>query len=510
MIPSFPASSLPPPSPAAMTLLPELQCRTSASDQDRLAYSRDNWTLGLLRIRQGKIPPPPDLVAWPKNEEELVQLIRAARARKVPVIPFGGGSGVVGGTWALNGGIAVDCKRLEAISAIDRVRREVTVQAGVFGEVLERKLNAEGFTLGHMPIFIRSSTVGGWLASRSAGFFATRYGKIEDLVVSLSGVTGTGERFTTPRRPHEGPDLAALFMGSEGTLCTFTEATLRVQPYPEQRLFRAFRFKSVEQGVIALRELLRAGLRPAAARLYDPFDTAVVRRSKENGPARAPSLRNPVDADLLPALMRKLSPLTVGRPSLLNRAAHLFRESLLLLVFEGERHRTDGELKEARTICERLRGEDEGEGASLHWFEHRFDPLFTVAKLVDSGAFTDTMEVSCSWDKALDVYERVRAAVSPLAFVTCHLPHAYLDGCSLQFTLVASSGSDDEARYAELWRHALTAALSAGASLSHHHGIGALKSAALKDTLGDGRRALVALKRAFDPDGIMNPGKLSL
>lgn len=505
---------IPAPSAAAADLAaelgPKLGGRVSLQEQDRLSYARDLWPQGLLWIRQGRTPPPPDLVAWPKNEDELVELIRVARARKVPVIPFGAGSGVCGGIWAVQGGIAVDLKRMERVGAVDPDRLTVEIEAGAMGEVLERNLNAQGYTLGHFPSSIWMSTLGGWLAARSAGQLSNKYGKIEDMVLSLRAVTGRGDVLQTPERPFAGPDLAQLLIGSEGTLCTFTSAKLRVHPYPEHRTFRGIKFRTVAEGAEAIRLLYRAGLRPAVVRLYDPFDTAIVGRGKPGQGRTAPSLKTPFRRDALPGLLRKVTPNTLGRPKLMNRAAHLLNQCLLVLLFEGEAERAIREDEYARELCERVGGVDQGEEPGRHWFAKRYDVSYKMSPVLDANAFADTMEVACTWDRVLPVYEAVREAVEELAFCLCHFSHAYLEGCSLYFSFVSSGGSDidQEVRYRELWRVALDAAMSAGANVSHHHGVGLLKTQALLSSLGEAKKLLPALKQALDPDGVMNPGKL--
>lgn len=497
---------------AAADLGKAVSGRLSLEEQDRLSYSRDMWPRALMWIRQGKIPPPPDIVVWPKDEAEVAEVIRTARAHRLPVIPFGAGSGVCGGTLALRGGVAIDLKRLEHSEPVNRDRRFVDAQAGVMGEVLERRLNQQGYTLGHFPSSIYMSTLGGWVAARSAGQLSSLYGKIEDMVLSVRAVLGTGETVVTPERPRSGPDLAQLLMGSEGTLCVFTGARLRVFPAPEHRVFRGLRFHSVAEGTEAIRQIFRAGLRPAVVRLYDPFDTALVGRGKHHDAVTPPSLRGTLKADVVPALTRQLTPRTLGHPSLMNRAARLLKECLLILMFEGESRRITREEEHARTLCIRAGGEDQGEEPGRNWYRERYSVSYKMSKVLDAGAFADTMEVAATWDRVLDVYERVRAAVSPLAFVLCHFSHAYPEGCSLYFSFAGSGSSepDQERRYEELWNVALAAAMSAGATVSHHHGVGLLKAREMLEELGEGRRMLQGLKRAFDPDGIMNPGKLGL
>ncbi len=513
---SYRANALPPPSPLALdaerALSAVLSGRVSSADQDRLCYSRDMWPKALIWIREGRIPPPPDLVVWPKDEPEVQAVVRLCRERKLPLIPFGAGSGVCGGVWAVKGGVSMDVKRLEEVAPVNKDGLFVDAQAGVIGELLERKLNAQGFTLGHFPSSIYMSTLGGWLAARSAGQLSNKYGKIEDMALSVRAVLGTGELLVTPERPFRGPDVAQLLIGSEGTLCTFTGARLRVHPVAEKRTYRGVRFRTVADGVDAIRRIFRAGLRPAVIRLYDPFDTAIVGKNKPHAAAEPPSLRGAFQKEILPRLTRTLSRHTLSRPNLMNKAADLFRHCLLIVLFEGEEKRVVREDAEALALCEAGGGHDEGEAPGLHWFKKRYDVSYKMSKVLDRGAFADTMEVATTWDKVIDVYDQVRAAVSPHAFVMCHFSHAYLEGCSLYFSFVSSTVKPEreDEHYDELWAAALGAATRAGGNVSHHHGVGILKAEALRQELGDGRDYLVGLKRAFDPDGVMNPGKLTL
>jgi alkyldihydroxyacetonephosphate synthase len=163
-------------------------------------------------------------------------------------------------------------------------------------------------------------------------------------------------------------------------------------------------------------------------------------------------------------------------------------------------------------ICRQLEGTDLGEEPGRAWFKKRYDVSYRMSRLIESGTFADTMEIAAPWENVHEVYERVHAAASKFAFVLCHFSHAYAEGCSLYFSFVGSGDSEAEmeARYHELWRNALAAAVSAGGNVSHHHGVGILKAAALQDSLGEGRHALRTLKHLFDPDGVMNPGKLGL
>ncbi|MBK7860301.1 MAG: FAD-binding oxidoreductase [Archangiaceae bacterium] len=457
------------------------------------------------------MPPPPDLVVWPSTEEEVQAVIAVARRRKLPVIPYGAGSGVCGGTWATHGGVALDLKRLDRIGPVDATARTVDAEAGVMGETLERRLASEGWQLGHTPSSIYMSTVGGWLAARSAGQLSSRWGKIEDMVLSVRAVLGTGERLETPERPFSGPDVAQLLIGSEGTLCAFTRARLRVFPLPEGRAFHGYDFKTVADGLEAIRVMFRAGLRPSVVRLYDPFDTAIVGDKPPHVSTTSPSQAPALSRELLPALFRVLAPQTLGRPGLMNRATHLLRKSRLVLVFEGEAARAADEDAAARTLCQRLGAVSLGPQPAEKWLASRYDVSYRMSKVFEGGAFADTFEVAAPWERVYEVYQKVREAVAAHAFVLCHFSHAYLEGCSLYFSFVGAAplGQERE-RYESIWRIALSAAQSAGANVSHHHGVGLLKARALQESLGEGRHALKMLKDFFDPDGIMNPGKLGL
>lgn len=487
--------------------------RVSTEEVDRLAYARDLWPLALLWIRQGRVPVPPDAVVWPGTDDEVARVVQVARERKVALIPYGAGSGVCGGTWAVQGGVTVDLKRFDEIGPVDEARRCVDVGAGVLGERLERHLNSRGWTLGHFPSSISTSTVGGWLAARSAGQLSSKYGKIEDMVLSARVVLGTGERLETPERPFSGPDLLPLLVGSEGTLCAFTSARLRVFPLPKGRVFHGFEFATLEQGLEAIRLMFREGLRPAVVRLYDPFDTAFVGKGRgAKKPVTPPSRRSAARQSFLPFVLRQVTKQTLGRPALMNRLQSVFKRSRLILMFEGEAERAEAEDRAATALCRQLGADDLGEAPGRSWLARRYDVSYRMSRLIESGTFADTMEIAAPWEHVLEVYERVHAAASRWAFVLCHFSHAYADGCSLYFSFVGSGGdeADMEARYEQLWRTALAAATSAGGNVSHHHGVGLLKAAALQDALGEGRHALAAVKAMFDPDGVMNPGKLGL
>src|SRR5689334_24565063 len=269
--------------------------RVSLRAVDLDTYSRDMWPRLLFARREGELPAPlPDAVVWPESAREVATIVRAARAMKVPVIPYGGGSGVCGGVVPIRGGITIDLKRMQALRAVRGDELIADVEAGLSGERFERELARRGFTFGNFPSSIYCTTVGGWLATRAAGQLSTKYGKVEDRVAGLTVVTGRGEVIETdgPHRALRGPSWTQLVLGSEGTLGVITSARLRVAPAPQLRVFRGFEVDRVETGVQAIRRVLQRGLRPAVVRLYDELDTLLSSMSshEEAGavPDRAP------------------------------------------------------------------------------------------------------------------------------------------------------------------------------------------------------------------------------
>jgi alkyldihydroxyacetonephosphate synthase len=367
--------------------------------------------------------------------------------------------------------------------------------------------------------------VGGWLAARSAGQLSSRYGKIEDMVLSVEAVDGTGALLHTLDGPSAGPDLTQLLVGSEGTLAVITSAKLRIWPSPSARWLRGIRFPSVQAGMRALHNIMRAGLRPAVARLYDPLDTLLAGKGGGAAMKIPQPLRWVVDATQAEALR-----LALRAPMLLNRLVDaLPAHSLMILGFEGDSEDDCAEEGDsALAVCESARGDDLGPAPGERWLANRYKISYRQSPLFSAGAFVDTMEVATTWDRLDSLYHQVRRAVQGLAFVMAHFSHAYLEGCSIYFTFVGLAGAtadqiargsradaeEDlegaESRYDACWKAALGAVADEGATISHHHGVGLSKQIFLPREHGEGMRQLRALKRAFDPHGILNPGKLLL
>jgi alkyldihydroxyacetonephosphate synthase len=503
--------------------------RISRSAADRTAYARDLWPRTLLAVRDGEAAPsPPDLIVWPTSTEEVARIVTIAVANRVPIVPFGAGSGVCGGATTPRGGVMLDMKRMTQLAALDEDGLTATFEAGINGEHLERTLAARGYTLGHFPSSIYCSTLGGWVAARSAGQLSTRYGKIEDMTCGLEVVTGTGQVLETGRygRGESGPDWTQLFIGSEGTLGVITRARLRIHPAPEVRILRGIAFPRVSGGCEAIRRLLQRGLRPAVVRLYDELDTLMVGRAGEEHEHDGTSLVARLAENLpesvkgsVPRVRRWLIEAALERSKILNTLTdqvlpRTMADSALLIVgFEGPRKVTEAEARAGLEELRRAGGRDLGEAPGRHWLENRYKVSYRQSKVFMEGAWVDTMEVATTWDRLLDLYREVKKAVAPHAFVMAHFSHAYPEGCSIYFTFAGAGGGSRRAaekRYDAAWRAGLSAAGRVGATISHHHGVGRSKAAFLPDEHRESLALMRSLKAVLDPHGVLNPGNLGL
>ena len=491
--------------------LPDL--RHSASPVDRIAYARDLWPRHHLDVREGRIAEHrPALVVWPKDTAEVAAVVRFCATEGVPIVPFGAGSGVCGGIMPDGRTVVIDLKRLDRWRKLDADAPTLEVEAGALGIRLEEDLQAKGFTAGHFPSSILCSTVGGWLAARGAGQCSGLYGKIEDMVASIECVVGRGEIVRFHRRVH-GPDAIPLFIGSEGVLGVITSATLRLHPAPPARAFGAFSFPSVQAGWTAMRDMFQAGLRPAVARLYDPFDSFIARMGSVKR-ARGGKTKEKHGPEMPGAGGLALRSL-LRAPKLINDAvdalgARVFRGSTLIVIFEAPAEDGAADMARAAAIAAHHGATSLGEGPARHWIEHRYGVSYRQSPVFMSGAFSDTMEVSATWSRLAGLYDAVREALGRHVFVMAHLSHAYPDGCSIYFTFAGSAPTvaEAEAKYDAAWRAALDAAIGAGGSLSHHHGVGRSKAPNHGAELGAGVDVVHALRGVCDPAGIMNPGNL--
>jgi alkyldihydroxyacetonephosphate synthase len=450
-----------------------------------LAYSQDLWPRKLLELREkGPLEEPTvDLVAWPSSTESVVRWTSLARRLDFVLVPYGAGSGVCGATVPVPSEgrprVLLDLKRMRGIREVDPKSLTVTAEVGWIGENLERELNSRGYTLGHFPSSIYCSSLGGYLATRSAGQLSTKYGKIEDLVLSMECVLADGTVLETGRAPRSamGPDWTQLLLGSEGTLAIFTAARLQIHRLPQERVFQGFAADRIELAIEFARTLLQEGLRPAVLRIYDPLETSLALDSK---------------------ILKE-----VGFPG----------GAAIVVVFEGRSGVTQAEAAESTEVARKLGLTHLGPGLGEHWWKHRYDVSYKQQLILSHEKMVlDTFELAASWDRLEEVYRAVKGAKIGLGLILAHFSHFYHTGANIYFSVVAHAGfrPDSPSQYDAMWEALMGAALGAGATLSHHHGVGTLKNQWVRRERAGWQSVYERVKRGFDPENRLNPGKMGL
>ena len=397
----------------------------SSSDPiDCRAVAHDLWPRRFLERREELPVALPARVFWPRDDDDVIAVVKAARVERRSLVPFGAGSGVCGGISPASTAWVLDVKRLDRILELDKERRTVVVQAGMIGDRVERALNARGFTLGHFPSSIYISTVGGWVATRSAGQLSSRYGKIEDMILAVWGVDGRGEPIhAAVDDVATGPGAVQLLTGSEGALCVITRVMLRVQPLASHRFLRGVSFKDLGTGLSAMRSLLVAGEAPSVLRLYDPLDSALAGavvgvdeplRIAAPGIARAgledsgPSDGDSEEPTLFDSLVRRVEELAVfsrpratrmivgeilGRPGIANAILDRFDGRPRLVVgIEGDAADLE---KRAPRLLNALKAQgatDLGDAPGTKWLSHRHRVSYRMSKAFAVGGWVDTAE----------------------------------------------------------------------------------------------------------------------
>ncbi len=494
---------------------------SSTSDLDRYAAARDLWPGGTLEWWQGDHAPRPARVVWPESDEEVAAVLAQASERAIPVVPYGLGSGVCGGARGREGAWAVDTKRLVGIGPIDETRWTIDVEAGVNGQQLEDHLQAHGFTLGHSPSSISCSSVGGWAAARSAGQFSSKYGVFEDMVLGLTaavprgldgepgGILRLGEH-ATESDPTD-PSLLPLLLGSEGTLGVITRVRLRIWRTPEARWLRGYRFASVESALRAMRRLMQGELWPSVVRLYDPVDTRIGGKTRPKTSRRGSGgsqrwyRKILSEVGKLDPIRRRSLALPLSLPGVVNRIFDGLATGCLLVVgWEGRPAVVDALTAAGRAILEE-EGEDLGTAPGQRWYDSRHAVSYKLMPVFERGGFADTMEIAARWSDLPKVYAAVRKAVRPHAVVLAHMSHVYPEGGSIYFSF---AGRGTRSVYEAVWNAAMQAVIENGATVTHHHGVGALKAPWAAAEVGAAVEGWRTLKGQLDPNGILNPGRL--
>ena len=486
--------------------IPLPSIRSSSDPLDLRASSRDLWPLRTLDAWKGRSGPQPERVFWPSTPGEVHQILQCAQREGIAVVPYGAGSGVCGAIAPNAGSWVLDTKGLAWLGPLDRDRWCVRAASGVIGQHLEDWLAHRGMTLGHSPSSIGCSSVGGWAAARSAGQFSSRYGAFEDMVLGLEAVAPNPGVFRIGEEGDAPDGWLDLLLGSEGTLAVVTEALLRVWPAPNARWLRGYRFGDIGTALQAMRRLMQGELHPAVVRLYDPVDTWIGGRTRPRPDSHRSATwwrRLLSSVDQLPGVRQRSLAMPLALPRLINRVfAQAASGCLLIVGWEGEAGAVDVLSRAGHRILVE-QGQDLGEGPGQRWYDSRHAVSYKLMPIFERGGFADTMEVAARWSEIERVYLAVREAVAPFAFVMAHMSHVYPEGASIYFSFAAEG---KRTRYQKVWEVALEAALGAGATVSHHHGVGRLKAAHASKELGLASQGWRALKRELDPAGILNPG----
>ena len=484
-------------------ILAEIQSFTNSSidKHDRLTHCMGKSYKDLIRIRKGKIDFAPDIVTYPESIEEVQNIIKLAKENNLKIVPFGGGTSVVGGVeTTCDGTICLDTKMLNKILAIDKVSQTAHVQAGILGPDLEKKLNKKGFTLGHLPQSFEFSTLGGWIATRGAGQNSTKYGKIEDMVEALTLYYPYGDISTkvTPATA-SGSDIKQLLIGSEGLFGIITDAVIKLHPSPESMHHYGFLFKNFDQGLESLRTILQNDITPSVARLSDAEETST---------------------------MMKMSSSETKFPNniIKNIAKYYIKKKgykgddlcMLILGFEGAEDRVKFDFKKSKKL---IKGLYLGTSPGNKWFEKRFELPYLRDELIDFGVLVDTLETATNWDNLPNLYNKTKETIESTiysqgvkGFVQTHVSHIYREGASLYYTFVAKAIKDKEIeQWDTIKKAAIKEIIQNGGTLSHHHGIGKDHAAWMADEHGTkGLDLIRSVKHFFDPDKILNPGKMNI
>jgi alkyldihydroxyacetonephosphate synthase len=472
--------ALPPPSLAEIC---------SGDTHARASHALGKSYVDVVRGFRGQFHHPPDFLARPRDESDLERVLEWCSAEGVAAVPFGGGTSVVGGVTpdvgsSFNGAISIDLGELDRVLEVDPVSRSARIQGGALGPALESQLGAHGLTLRHFPQSFEYSTLGGWIATRAAGHFATVWTHIEDLVESVRAIT-PGGAWESRRLPGSGAGVSPdrLLAGSEGILGVITEAWVRVQPRPSHRASAGVRFTSFKAGVECVRALSQSGLHPANCRLLDPGEAAL---------------------------------------TLAGDGSH----ALLVLGFESTDHPVDSSMARALELCREHGGilpggegdSGSGGGGVSSWREAFLGAPYMRDLMVAMGVLAETFETAITWERFGAFHEGVIAATEQAlrehcgegGRVFCRFTHIYPDGPAPYFTVLAPARRGEEIeQWGAIKRAASEAIIELGGTITHHHAVGRDHRPWYDRQRPDPfAAALRGAKTAVDPAGIMNPGVL--
>jgi alkyldihydroxyacetonephosphate synthase len=456
-----------------------------ASHEARVRHLRGKSTPDLLRLRRGEAGGAPDVVLTPATHQEVMELLAVCSEQRVAVVPFGGGTSVVGGLEpdadGFAGVAALDVRRMAGLVELDEVSRLAVLEPGLRLPQAEALLGERGYTLGHFPQSYEYATVGGSAAARSSGQSSAGYGRFDELVMAMRVATPSGA-LSLGRAPKSaaGPDLRQLILGSEGALGVITSLTVRVRLSPAHKIYEGWRLPSFQAGADALRRLVQDGPLPTVLRLSDEAETA----------------------------------LNLARPGALGQPGA--GGCLAIVGYEGSEEEVAARREGGARVLREAGGEPDASEAGESWVRDRFRGPYLRDALLDAGAIVETLETAGFWSALPGIYEAVSSALRDALsaqgtppVILCHISHVYPAGASLYYTISCAALDDPLAQWGLAKAAAGDAIIAAGGSISHHHGVGRDHLRWYEQEVGElGIRALTAVKQQLDPAGILNPGIL--
>jgi alkyldihydroxyacetonephosphate synthase len=473
-------------------------CRTDPYERAAHAYGKSYRDV--VRAFRGRFHNPPDVVAHPTGEAELERVLAWCEEAKAAAIPFGGGTSVVGGVEPPGDrpAVSIDLKRLDRILEVDPASRAARIQAGVTGPALEDQLRGHGLTLRHFPQSFEFSTLGGWIATRAGGHYATLHTHIDDFVESVRALTPRGW-WESRRLPASGagPSPDRMLIGSEGILGVITEAWMRVQDAPRFKETAAVLFDSFESGAQAVRALSQSGLHPSNCRLLDPGEAALTGAVPPGDTSGA-----------APAL------LVLGFESADHELGPWMARALELCADHGGRPRERPAAGDERSSSRPGRSSSERGESEGAWRDAFLQAPYLRDTLVAAGILAETFETAITWERFAALVDgvrvRVREALDGQGAVTCRLTHVYPDGAAPYFTVLAPARRGQELeQWNELKQAASEAIEGTGGTITHHHAVGRDHRAWYDRQRPDPfAPALRAAKSSVDPTGMLNPGVL--
>ncbi|MFM1555812.1 MAG: FAD-binding oxidoreductase [Limisphaerales bacterium] len=477
----------------------------SVDKKDRLIHAAGKAFRDLFRLRRGQVDFAPDLIVYPASEVDVVAIVKAAHEHNAVLIPFGGGTNIAGCIEPKDRDerfiVSLDMCRMHRVLAVDKKSLLARIEAGVYGPHMEEQLEAEGVTLGHFPDSFVHSTLGGWVATRSAGMQSDKYGKIEDMVIALRMVTPSGTIVTrTVPNTSNGIDVRSLCVGSEGILGVITEVTMQVHRLPEYKMFEGWLFPDFESGIHAIHECMRHGTMPVITRLNDPGKTALSAAFKKV----EPPLKQKIGA-AMKWYLRNIKGIDFTKCCMMTTA------------YEGDYDTFHMQRRESNRVFRKHGGVNLGEGPGNSFKEAKYDFPHVRDYLMDRGVMGDVSETSTTWDNLHNLYTKtitnIQKAIRDTGvdpWVGCHISHNYHTGASLYFTFGCRQIEGRELdQYLYIKKAAEDSFLQNGGTVSHHHAVGTEHLPWIEADLSPaGLKAVRAIKDGLDPKSVMNPGKI--